>query len=149
MPSLWRLPEGVRVLPNGSWQVGGLPILHAASLRHLKAQLVFEADGAYIRDGLKRMAVEVEGPAFEVVSLRLDAATEEARVVLDDGSDEKVIAESLSMNPDTGRFESKARSGHARAVFSRAAHQTLIDNLEQDGGAFFLRVGDRRIPIRA
>jgi len=147
--ALWRLPEGVRVLPNGSWQVGGLPILHAASLRHLKVLLVFEADGAYIRDGPQRMAVAIDGPAFEVVSLRLDAATGEARVVLDDGSDEKVLAESISMNPDTGRFESKARGGAARAVFSRAAHQTLIDNLEQEGGAFFLRVGDRRTKIRA
>lgn len=149
MPSLWRLPEGVRVLPDGSWQVGGLPILHTASLRHLKAQLVFEADGAYISDGQQKMSVEIEGPAFEVVSLRLDAPTEEARVVLDDGSEENVIAESLFMNPDTGRFESKARGGHARAVFSRAAHQTLIDNLEQEDGTFFLRVGDRRTKIRA
>jgi hypothetical protein len=146
---LWRLPEGVRVLPSGDWQVGGLPILHAASLRHLKTKLVFEADGAYISDGQQRMAVEVLGPAFEVVSLRLHVATGEAQVVLDDGSDEAVIAESLSMNPDTGRFESKARGGRARAVFSRAAHQTLIDNLEQEGGSFFLRVGDRRTPIRA
>ena len=62
------------MLPNGSWQVGGLPILHEASLRRLKAQLVFEADGAYISDGQQRISVEIDGPAFEVVSLRLDAA---------------------------------------------------------------------------
>jgi hypothetical protein len=147
--ALWRLPEGVRVLANGSWQVGGLPILHAASLRQLKSQLVFEADGAFVDDGHQRLAVQIEGPPFEVVALRLDMATGEARAALDDGSDETVEAESLSMNPDTGRFESKARGGRARAVFSRPAHQTLIDNLEQDGGTFFLRVGPRRIPIRA
>jgi hypothetical protein len=147
--ALWRLPEGVRVMPNGSWQVGGLPILHAASLRQLKSQLVFEADGAFIDDGHQRLAVQVDGPPFEVVSLRLDLASGEARAVLDDGSEETVAAASLAMNPDTGRFESLARGGLARAVFSRPAHQTLIDNLEQDGGTFFLRVGPRRIPIRA
>lgn len=149
MSALWRLPEGVRVLPNGSWLVGGLPILHAASLRHLKAQLVFEADGAFLDDGHKRLTVEIDGPAFEVVALRLDAARGEARVALDDGSNDPVEAESLSMNPDTGRFESKARGGRARAVFSRAAHQTLIDNLEEEEGRFFLCVGSRRIPVRA
>jgi hypothetical protein len=146
--ALWRLPEGVRVLPNGSWLVGGLPILHAASLRHLKSRLVFEADGAFLDDGHKRLTVAIEGPAFEVVALRLDAATGAARVSLDDGSDDAVEAESLSMNPDTGRFESKARGGRARAVFSRAAHQTLIDNLEEEEGRFFLCVGPRRIPVR-
>jgi hypothetical protein len=147
--ALWRLPEGVRVLPSGSWQVGGLPVLHAASLRRMKSQLVFEADGAFLDDGQQRLAVQIDGPPFEVVALRLDGATGEARVALDDGSDEAVEADSLAMNPDSGRFESSAREGRARAVFSRAAHQTLIDNLEQDGGTFFLRVGPRRIPIRA
>jgi hypothetical protein len=145
--ALWRLPEGVRVLPNGSWQVGGLPILHAASLRHLKAQLVFEADGAFIDDGRRRMPVQVDGPAFEVTALRFDPATGEARVALDDGSEDTVEPQSVSMNPETGRFESKARGGRARAVFSRAAHQTLIDNLEQQEGVFYLCVGARRIPI--
>ena len=148
MSALWRLPEGVRVLANGSWQVGGLPILHAASLRALKSQLVFEGNEAFIDDGQQRLSVEIDGPAFEVVALRLDAATGEARVALDDGSDDAVEADSLSMNPDSGRFESKARQGRARAVFSRAAHQTLIENLEQDGGTFFLRVGPRRLSIR-
>ena len=148
MSALWRLPEGVRVLADGSWQVGGLPIVHAASLRHLKACLVFEADGAFIDDGQKRVRVEIGGPAFEVVALHLDGKTGEARVVLDEGSESAVEAESLSMNPDTGRFESKARGESARAVFSRAAHQTLIENLGEEGGAFFLRVGPRRIPIR-
>jgi hypothetical protein len=136
------------VLPNGSWQVGGLPILHAASLRHLKAHLVFEADGAFIDDGHKRMAIQVDGPAFEVTALHLELSTGQARVVLDDGSEDAVEPESVSMNPETGRFESKARGGRARAVFSRAAHQTLIDSLEQEAGVFYLRVGPRRIPIR-
>ena len=148
MVALWRLPEGVRVLADGSWRVGGFPILHAASLRHLKSRLVFEVDQAFIEDGDRRLSVEILGPAFEVTVLRLDRGEERAFVLLDDGSEEAVDETSLSMNAETGRFESKARSGRARAVFSRAAHQTLIDNLEEDDGAFFLRVGALRIPIR-
>jgi hypothetical protein len=135
-------------MANGSWQVGGLPILHAASLRQLKSHLVFEADHAFIEDGPRRLPVLIDGPAFEVLTLHLDRATGEARVALDDGSEAGVEPGSLSMNPDTGRFESRARGGLARAVFSRAAHQTLLDNLEEESGAFFLRVGDRLIPIR-
>jgi hypothetical protein len=146
--ALWRLPEGVRVMANGSWQVGGLPILHAASLRQLKSHLVFEADQAFVEDGPRRLPVLIDGPAFEVLALRLDRGTGEARVALDDGSEAGVEPGSLSMNPDTGRFECLARGGLARAVFSRAAHQTLLDNLEEESGAFFLRVGDRLIPIR-
>jgi hypothetical protein len=34
-------------------------------------------------------------------------------------------------------------------VLSRAAHQALLDNLDEAGGAFFLVVGTRRIPVRA
>ena len=146
--ALWRLPEGVRVLADGSWQVGGFPILHAASLRHLKSRLVFESDQAFIEDGDRRLVVEILGPPFEVTVLRLDRKEEQAFVGLDDGSEEAVDGGSLCMNAETGRFESKARNGLARAVFSRAAHQTLIDNLEEEGGAFFLRVGSRRIPVR-
>lgn len=148
MVGLWRHPEGVRVLADGSWQVGGFPILHAASLRHLKSRLVFEDGEAFIEDGARRLGVEILGPPFQVTVLRLDLPTERAFVLLDDGSEEAVVADSLSMNPESGRFESLARQGVTRAVFSRAAHQALIDNLEEDGGAFFLRVGARRIPIR-
>jgi hypothetical protein len=147
--ALWRLPEGVKVLADGSWRVGGFPILHAASLRHLKSRLVFDGDEAYIEDGRRRLPVEVLGPPFEVTVLRLERKEERAFVALDDGSEEAVDGGSLCMNAETGRFESTARSGRARAVFSRSAHQTLIDNLEEEGGSFFLRVGTRRIPVRA
>jgi hypothetical protein len=148
MVALWRLPEGVRVAPDGSWHVGGFPILHRGSLRHLKSCLVFEAAQAYIDEGGQRVAVEVQGPAFEVTGLHLDPLAGRASLRLDDGSEEGVDAGSVSMNAETGRFESAARQGRARAVFSRAAHQALIDNIEEEGGAFFLRVGARRIPIR-
>jgi hypothetical protein len=33
-------------------------------------------------------------------------------------------------------------------MMSRSAHQVLLENAEEDGGRFVLRVGAARIPIR-
>jgi len=145
--SYWALPEGLRVLPDGAWRVGGFPILHLPSLRLLKAHLFFDEDGAFIADGAQRMPVVIEGPPFEVVSLVLDREREEVRAVLDDGTEERLDGGSLGMNEETGRFECRVRGGRARAVFSRAAHQVLLDNAVQEGRVFHLRIGGRRIPI--
>jgi len=41
----WRIPEGLRVLPGGSWRIGDLPVAHEPSLAYLKRHLVFEDDG--------------------------------------------------------------------------------------------------------
>lgn len=146
MVNFWQVPEGVRVLPDGTWRVGGFPIVHAPSLRHLKSRLVFENDGAFIKDGAQRLPVAVEGPAFEVVTLRLDPRKGEARAVLDDGTEEGVTE--AAMNEGSGRFECPCRGGRARAVFSRIAHQVLLANLVEEGGAFFLCAGPRKIPVR-
>jgi hypothetical protein len=145
----WRIPEGLRVRRDGSWQVGDLPVVHEHTLRFLKSHLVFEEDGAaFVVDGRRRMPVEVEGPAFQVTGLLLDPARGEAYATLDDGGSEPIGDASLRMNRDTGRFECAARGGRARALFSRAAHQALLAHAEEEGGEFYLRVGSRRFPIR-
>jgi hypothetical protein len=144
----WRIPEGLRVLPDGSWRSGELPVAHAASLRFFKQHLVFEAGGAFIVDGPRRMPIVMDGPPFEVVRLRLHAASGQAKAVLDDGSEEPIVDASLGMNERSGRFECAVRGGQARAVFTRAAHQTLLQHVEQEGGHFYLRVGARRLQIR-
>ena len=146
MASFWQAPEGVRVLPDGTWRVGGFPIIHAPSLRHLKSRLVFADEGAFIQDGSQRLPVAVEGPAFEVLTLRIDATNGEVRAVLDDGTEEGIT--DAGMNEGTGRFECSCRGGKARAVFSRVAHQVLLDNLVQAEGSFFLCAGPRTIPVR-
>ena len=87
--------------------------------------------------------------AFEVTELKLDPAAGEARVVLDDGSEEVVGPDSLGTDARTGRVECLARGGRARAAFSRAAHQALLEHVEETRGHFFLRVGSRRLSIRA
>jgi hypothetical protein len=105
--ALWRLPK-VRVLADGSWRVGGFPILHAASLRHLKSRLVFEVDQAFIEDGDRRLSVEILGPAFEVTVLRLDRGRA-SLVLLDDGSEN--IGETSLSERRTGRFDRRRGAG--------------------------------------
>lgn len=145
---LWTIPEGLRVEPDGTWKVGDLQVIHPPSLRYLKQHLVFEPDGVFVVDGAKRMPIRVDGPAFVVVSLVLDATRNRAVVVLDDGSDETVEDDAIGMGPGNGRFECTVRRGAARAILSRSAHQTLLEHVEDRGGSFALRVGDRLIPIR-
>lgn len=145
----WEIPEGLRVLPDGSWTVGELHVIHPPSLRYLKAHLVFEDAGAFVVDGPQRMPVKLEGPPFEVTALVLDRPGEKAWAVLDDGSREDVTDMSLGMNADTGRFECAVRGGRARARLSRGAHQTLLQHIQEDGAGFFLPVGERRIAVRA
>jgi hypothetical protein len=146
MASFWTAPEGVKVAANGAWSVGGLPIRHLPSLRLLKARLNFTDDGAFLMDGPVRLPVRVEGPPFEVSSLRLDAERGEARAVLDDGSEEPL--RDLGMEAASGRFVCAVRGGRAFAVLSRAAHQSLLSHVEQENGQFFLPVGQRRLPVR-
>jgi hypothetical protein len=145
---MWTIPEGLRVLADGSWRVGELPVVHDRGLVYLKSHLVFENGGAFVVDGQRRMPVVVEGPAFEATQLRLDFERGSASVILDDGTEESVTSTSLGMSEATGRFECAVRGGRARAVLSRSAHQILLENVDQEDGFFFLRVGTARIPVR-
>jgi len=149
MADWWPSPEGVRVGKDGHWSVGEFRIAHLPSLRFLKTRLVFEDEGAFLVEGDRRLPVAIEGPVFEVTELRLDPAAGEARVVLDDGSEEAVGPDSLGTDAHTGRVECLVRGGRARAVFSRAAHQALLERVEEANGHFFLRVGSRLLAIRA
>ena len=149
MADWWPSPEGVRVGPDGGWSVGEFRIAHLPSLLFLKARLVFEDEVAFLVEGDRRLPVAIEGPAFEVTELRLDPAKGEARVVLDDGSEEVLGHDTLGTDPNTGRVECLVRGGHARAAFSRSAHQALLPHVEETRGRFYLRVGSRRLAIRA
>ncbi len=149
MADWWPSPDGVRVSPDGSWSVGEFRIVHLPSLRFLKERLVFEDEGAFLVEGERRLPVAIDGPAFEVVELRLDAEASVASVVLDDGSEEVLGHDTLGTDPRTGRVECLVRGGHARAAFSRSAHQALLPHVEETRGRFYLRVGSRRLAIRA
>jgi hypothetical protein len=144
----WEIPEGLRVFPDGSWRVGDLHVIHPPSLRYFKSHLQHDESGDHIVDGTQRMPVEVRGPAFHAVSLVLEPEEQEARVVLDDGSVERIEDDALGMNRETGRFECRVRGGDFTALVVRGPHQALMEHLEEEGGRFFLRVGQRRIPVR-
>lgn len=144
----WEIPEGLRVLPDGSWRVGEHQVIHPPTLRYLKAHLVDQEGTPLLVDGERRMPIQIDGPPFEVMTLVLDEAEGTAAVVLDDGSKEPVTETSLGMNHETGRFECAVRGGHFHARLSRAAHQLLLDNVIEENGAFLLRAGARRIPLR-
>ena len=144
----WVIPEGLRVLPDGTWRVGEHQVLHPPTLRYLKSHLI-AADGAtFVADGEQRVPIQVEGPPFEVTTLVLDETEGKVAVVLDDGSTETVRDASLGMNEETGRFECAVRGGAFRARLSRGAHQMLLDNVIEEDGAFFLRGGPQRITLR-
>jgi hypothetical protein len=142
----WPVPEGVRVLKDGRWRVGGFPVVHEPSLRHLKSRLVFEDEGAFVVDGAQRMPVVVEGPPLEVVRVEIDAEHGEARVRLDDDTEEPLREAYVVW--DTGRIECPVRGGRTRAVFSRGAHQTVLDHFAEEDGRFYLQVGAGQVPIR-
>jgi hypothetical protein len=144
----WEIPEGLRVFPDGSWRVGELHVVHPRSLRYFKSHLVREGEGAFIVDGAQRMPITVDGPAFQAMSLVLDVDREEARLVLDDGAVEVVGEQDLGMNRESGRFECRVRRGAFTALLARGPHQVLLEHLEEEGGRFFLRVGQRRIAVR-
>jgi hypothetical protein len=148
MARRYKIPEGLKVAPDGSWQTGEQPVVHQATLRYLKAHLRFEDEGAFIVDGGKRMSIEMKGPPFEVLALELDAAASTAKLRLDDGSEEEVGEETLAMDEESGRIECRVRRGRGRAMLSRGAHQTLLDHAVEADGEFYLACGERRYLIR-
>lgn len=146
MTSADEIPEGLCVRPDGSWWIGDTAVQHEVSLLFFKRHLAFDAAGAFIEQAGRRLPVAVDGPPFVVLRLEVDHAAGRAQAVLDDGTVE--LVEDLAMEPESGRFECAARGGRARAQFSRAAHQALLEHAEEEDGRFFLRVGLSRLPIR-
>lgn len=145
---LWTISEELRVAPDGTWHVGPLPVVHAATLRWLKSRLVFDEDGAFVVEGAERLPVRVEGPAFVVTHLALDATSGTAHACLDDGSEEPLGDLALGMDAASGVFDCYVRGGRARALLSRTAHQQLLAAADEEGGGFVLCVGPRRLALR-
>jgi hypothetical protein len=141
------IPEGVRVLPDGSWRVGDQAISHPRRLRYLKQRLAFEEGRAFLVDGAQRQALVLDGPPFQVDGLVFDAERGDVRVRLDDGTEESLAELVVRMNPETGHFECTVKDGRTRAVLSSVAHDALIDALEQEGGEFFVPLGARRCRV--
>jgi hypothetical protein len=142
------IPEGVRVLPDGSWRVGDQAISHPRRLRYLKQRLAFEEGGVFLVDGAQRAALMLDGPPFQVDALVFDAEHGDVRVRLDDGTEESLAEPLVRMNPETGQLECAVKGGRTRAVLSSVAHDALIDALEQESGEFFVPLGTRRCRVQ-
>jgi hypothetical protein len=142
-----QIPEGVRVLPDGSWRVGDEPISHPRRLRALKQRLAFEEGGAFLVHGATRVPLTLEGPPFQVDALVFDVDGGDVRVRLDDGTEESLMEAVIRMSPETGRFECSVKAGRTRAVLSSVAHDALLDAMEQEGGEFFVPLGVRRCRV--
>src|SRR5262245_29472524 len=97
------LPEGARVLPDGSWRVGNEAISHPRRLRYLKQRLAFEEAGAFLVDGAQRQPLVLDGPPFQVDALVFDTERGDLRVRLDDGTEESLGEAVVRMNPETGQ----------------------------------------------
>jgi hypothetical protein len=141
------LPEGVRVLPDGSWRVGDQPISHPRRLRYLKERIAFEDGGTFLVDGAQRAAIVLDGPPFQVDAFVFDVDRGEVRVRLDDGTEESLAEAIVRMSPETGQFECTVKGGRVRAVLSNVAHDALLDAMEQEGGEFFVPLGARRCRV--
>jgi hypothetical protein len=138
------IPEGVRVLADGSWRLGEQPLSHPRRLRYLKQHLTFADDGVFLADGAKRVNITVDGPPFVVDSVVFDTESGQIRVRLDDGSEEALTEPIIRMNAETGQFVCAVKGGRTHAVLSRVAHDALLDALEQEGGEFYVPLGTRR-----
>lgn len=145
---VWAIPEGLSVASDGTWRVGDLPVVHEATLGWLKRHLVFEDGGAFVSDGNQRLPVRVDGPPFVVTRLRLDAVSGSATACLDDGSEEPIHDHALRLDAATGACDCAVRGGRTRARLSRAAHQQLLEAVDEQGQGFVLCVGPRRVALR-
>jgi hypothetical protein len=143
----YRIPEGLRVLSDGTWRAGDAAISQPRRLRYLKRNLLFDQEGAFLTDGDRRLPVALDGPPFQVESIVFDAEHGEVRVLLDDGSEERLSDAIVKMSPASGQFECAVKDGRARAMFSEAAHDTLLDLLEHQGEDFFVPLGAQRCRV--
>ena len=122
MAEWWPTPDGVRVGPDGDWNVGEFRIAHLPSLRFLKARLVFEDEGAFLVEGVPPPPRGRRGPGVRGHGAAARPVAGEARVLLDDGNEEVLGPDSLGTEPQHGprRVPGPRRAGE-RGVLARGA----------------------------
>jgi hypothetical protein len=116
------------------------PRLHRALLRGVRfadQERVF-----VVQLGRFRGQIEVEDTPFWVVAYDPGLGA----IDLTDGSSERIQPETLRRDPDEV-FRLQVKGGRFPARFTRAGQAHLLDNLEQRGGAWLLRVGGRWLPV--
>lgn len=95
-------------------------------------------------DELRYAYVDVEDAHLRAVSARWDG--DRVWLVLDDGTEEELRYDSLSLAADGGLC-CRVRGGKLRGRLTTVAHAVVAERIEEDGGGFVLPAAGDRWPI--
>ena len=146
--------DQITIDAQGRWWYEGSEIIHPEVLALFRSSLRETEDGAFEIDYRGRQApVVVEKTPFFIREIK---AVEESgkllaiTLMLDDGSDEELIPESLRLDED-GVLMTKVKKGLFSARCLPKAHFRLAALLDEDENGFFLSLGGRifRLPAGA
>ena len=153
IPERFLLDGYLSLTPEGQWLYEDEKVEHPGVLRFLSAQLQRTSEGEYwVVNGPQRVFVKVEGAPFQVVLL--EEVNGEFQALLDDGSEELLRLESVSIDEEGtlytlvkyGKAGDDKDLGHL-ARLSRQAVYALAQFLEEDE-QFYLHLPDRRVTIK-
>lgn len=138
----------LRLDRDGRWWHEGTLVQHQRLAAALHRWLDRLDDGRYVvrLDEARYAYVEVEDAPYLVRTLDL-SGEEQVRLTLSDGSEETLAPATLAVGGDDALY-CRVKGGRFEARFSRAAHNTLAQQVEEDGeSGFALRLGSRLWPV--
>lgn len=140
------LPCEIFIDKEGRWYHRGVEIVRREIIQLLYGDMEWDGLGRYIldREG-NPCLVEVEDTAFVV--RRADAGDGTFFLHLSDGSIEELSPETLSVGQENVLY-CMVKNGRFPARFTRAAYYQLAGHIEEEeGGGFFLRIGEKKHPV--
>ncbi len=123
----WSLPK-LRIDVNGDWFDDDVEVTHPGILANLRSNLRRDAQGYFIQTRV-RIPVEVADAPFVVI--RFERSDDGFRVVLNDGTQERVEPATLRIGPGDIPY-CAVKGGTFEARFSRAAAYQLLGMAEYD-----------------
>jgi hypothetical protein len=131
---------------EGRWFHNGAEIVRRDIIRLFYANMRQDGRDRYVIHWARNTcSLEVEDTAFVV--RRVDGEEMAFSLHLSDDSVEKLAPETLSVGRENVLY-CTVKNGRFPARFTRAAYYQLADHIEEEeGGGFFLRVGERKYPI--
>jgi len=141
----WALPK-LRIDANGDWFDDDVEVTHPGILANLRSSLRRDAQGYFIQTRV-RIPVEVADAPFVVI--RFERSDDGFRVVLNDGTQERVEPATLRIGLGDIPY-CAVKGGMFEARFSRAAAYQLLGMAEYDErtGRGVLRHGARGYELR-
>jgi hypothetical protein len=131
---------------EGRWFHNGAEIVRRDIIRLFYANMQRDSWGRYVLHWHgSACSVEVEDTAFVV--RRADGEESAFSLHLSDDSVEKLSPKTLSVGRENVLY-CMVKDGRFPARFTRAAYYQLADHIEEEeGGGFFLRLGENKHPI--